>query len=104
MIEARQRRKLFLATGISFLALLAAQSAHSDVTAVTFPTVGVYPPLTPQGFNYTQGDFQLGIQFAVATPITVTELGYYDSTLDGAPQPTGAFNPHTDTLIDVSTG
>ncbi|MBV8439695.1 MAG: DUF4082 domain-containing protein, partial [Hyphomicrobiales bacterium] len=104
MICAGSRWKAYLTIGILTAMQALPRSAGAAVIAMTFPMIGTYPPLTAGGFNYTQGDYQLGFAFTVAAPITVTELGYYDSTLAGVAEPSGAFGPHTDTLTDMTSG
>ena len=76
--------------------------ARADTVAINVPSIGTYPPLAPNGFNYTQANFQLGFNFSVAQPITITQLGYYNSALGGVAEPSGAFNTHTITLQDAS--
>ena len=91
------------AGAVSALAL-AASLAHADTEAIPITTVGTYPPLTNNGFNYYQapGNYTFTWDFTANTAIDVTQLGYYNSALAGAPNPNG-FGSHLVTLYDVTT-
>lgn len=52
------------------------------------------------GFNYTQGTYVIGFAFRAKNPITISELGYYDSNLTGE---TETFSDHAVGVYDLST-
>ncbi len=86
-------------------ALASAGVAFADTPAIDLTTVGTYPPLGPNGFNYYQppGNYTFTFNFTANSPILVTQLGYYDSALGGVPEPNG-FGTHTVSLVDETTG
>ena len=89
-------------TSCAWLAL-AAGVAHADTQAIPVPTtVGQGPG--PTGFNYYQppGNYTFTWDFTANTPISVTQLGYYNSELTGQPND-GGFGSHLVTLVDVTT-
>ena len=98
--------------GISHCALLAALAAaglastlaRADTPAIDATTVGTYPPLSPNGFNYFQspGNYTFTWDFTAKSAIDVTQLGYYNSALAGTPEPNG-FGSHFLTLTDLTT-
>ena len=98
--------------GISHCALLAGLAAaglastlaRADIAAIDVTTVGTYPPLTPNGFNYFQapGNYTFTWDFTAKSAIDVTQLGYYNSALAGTPEPNG-FGSHFLTLTDLTT-
>ncbi len=98
--------------GISHCALLAALAAaglastlaRADTPAIDVTTVGTYPPLSPNGFNYFQapGNYTFIWDFTAKSAIDVTQLGYYNSALAGTPEPNG-FGSHFLTLTDLTT-
>lgn len=78
--------------------------AFADQPAINLTTVGVYPPLSPNGFNYYQppGGYTFTFDFKANSAIAVTQLGYYNSALGGVAEPSG-FGTHTVSLVDVTT-
>lgn len=94
---------LSLLAGVG-LAALVSSFAHADTQAIDVTTVGTYPPLTNNGFNYYQapGGYTFSWNFTLNSAIQVTQLGYYDSALAGTPEPDG-FGSHLVTLFDVTT-
>ena len=85
-------------------AALVASAAYADTQAIDVRTVGTYPPLSSNGFNYFQapGGYTFSWNFTLNSPIQVTQLGYYNSALAGTPE-TNGFGSHLVTLFDVST-
>jgi len=59
------------------LALVFAGTANADTVALDFQGFG------KGGFNYTQGCYEDGFVFKANSPITITQLGYYDANLNG---------------------
>jgi fibronectin-binding autotransporter adhesin len=99
-MRALSRRLL---VGVSALALLSSV-AYADTQAIDVTSVGTYPPLSNNGFNYYQapGGYKFSWNFTLNSAIEVTQLGYYDSGLAGTPEPNG-FGSHLVTLFDVTT-
>src|SRR5262249_25328874 len=71
MIPSHITRLALVAVG--FL-LICNTSGRADVPAITF---------TGSSNDTTNGEWSLGYKFEVNAPITVTQLGYYDSGQDG---------------------
>ena len=94
-------RRLLAGVG---LAALVSSSAYADTQAIDVTTVGTYPPLTNNGFNYYQapGGYNFSWNFTLNSAIQVTQLGYYDSALAGTAEPNG-FGSHFVSLFDVTT-
>src|SRR3974390_3353215 len=92
------RTRLLFAAGI----LTCACAANADSSAV-----GLTGPVNAgNGADYTQGSYALGFEFTVNTPISVTQLGAYDSNLaTGGTQETfvasdvGLYDLTTSTLL-----
>jgi hypothetical protein len=55
------------------------------------------------GFNYTQGTYLEGFEFAASQPISVTKLGAYDSNLSKLPNGAEHFEPVPVALYDLTT-
>jgi hypothetical protein len=60
-------------------------------------------------FNYTQGSYLVGFRFTVPSALTVTDLGYWDSNLEGSvgetfdPTAVGLYDLTTDALVASAT-
>jgi RHS repeat-associated protein len=81
--------------GILFcLALVFAVTANADTVALDFQGFG------NGGGNYTQGSYCDGFAFTANTPITITQLGYYDANLNGG---NDTFGSHAVGLWDLTT-
>ena len=96
-------RALLAGLAAATTAGLAAPIARADTQAIDATTVGTYPPLTNNGFNYYQqpGNYTFTWDFTANSPVQVTQLGYYDSALAGTQEPDG-FGTHVVTLFDVT--
>lgn len=83
--------------GLAILAMVAALPAAAG-TAITVPALG-------SGFNYYQGSYSLGWSFTLNTPVTVTELGFYDDLQNGLTQshPVGIYDKATQALLATVT-
>lgn len=66
-------------------------------------TALIFSELPAETFNYTQGTYLLGFEFKATSAISITKLGYYDSTLLGTQEPGGSFSPTDVGLYNMST-
>jgi len=86
---------------LALAACLGASTARADTVAITVTGLG-------SGFNYWQGTYLLGFEFQANSAITITQLGFYDSNANGAPQtfedsPVGVYDITTNTLLASAT-
>ena len=86
------------------LAIVFAGAVKADTVALDFQGFG------NGGFNYTQGCYESGFAFKANSPITITQLGYYDANLNGGADKykfgthaVGVWNLTTNTLIGKAT-
>jgi uncharacterized protein (TIGR03437 family) len=97
-----KRVKLSTMGALVLAACVGAGTARADSVAITFGGFG------GGGFNYSQGSYLLGFQFQVKTPISITQLGFYDASSNGAAQtfqsaPVGVYDLTTNTLLGSAT-
>lgn len=88
-------------------ACVVAGTARADSVAISV-TGPINPPGGAQPFNYTQGSYIAGFAFKVKTPISITQLGFYDSNLAGVAEtfnsaPVGVYDLSTNTLLVSAT-
>jgi uncharacterized protein (TIGR03437 family) len=93
---------------LALTAFVGAGAARADTVAINLPG-----PINPeagfvQPFNYTQGSYLMGFVFRANSPISVTQLGFYDSNLTGVPEtfvnsPVGVYDMSTNTLLTSAT-
>ena len=76
------------------LAVVFAGTANADTVALDFQG------FSNGGFNYHQGCYEDGFVFTVNSPITITQLGYYDANLNGAKD---TFGSHAVAVWDLTT-
>jgi len=83
------------------LALACGGSTNHDGSTAGNAAIEV-TALKTGGFDYTQGTYLLGFEFKANSEIQVTDLGYYDSNLEGSSSETFEATPVG--LYDLSTG
>jgi hypothetical protein len=103
-----KRMKLSIMATLVLAACLGAGTARADTLAIVVP--GPINPETGfvQPFNYTQGTYCLGFAFRANSPISITQLGFYDSNLTGVTETFGAsavgvYDLSTNTLVASAT-
>ena len=74
-------------------------SADNDAGSTGIVAISV-SGLGAVGFNYTQGSYITGFVFRANTAISITQFGYYDSSLTGGVE---TFQTHAVGLYDLST-
>lgn len=80
----------------------ASTSSSSAPTSASDVALNV-PASGSGGFNYTQGSYLKGFEFTANKPISITELGAYDSNLSQLPNGTETFVTVPVTLYDMTT-
>ena len=78
--------------------------ATTTTHPANFGDVALNVPVSGSGgFNYTQGSYLEGFEFTAAKPISVTQLGAYDSNLSALSNGSESFATVPVALYDMST-
>jgi hypothetical protein len=82
----------------------ASTSGVSTTAPSTAGNVALNVPASGSGgFNYTQGSYLEGFEFATSKPISISELGAYDSNLSDLPNGSETFATVPVALYDMTT-